>query len=74
MRDSWTGARMQHEECGDFVLSEDYDAIAARLALYDALVLEAARIQNARYDPDDMQRLVDALAELAPPLEPETTT
>ena len=40
-----------------------------RLALYDALATEAARIQKqyVRFlDPDDMQRLVDRLAELAP--------
>ena len=69
---------MKRAEDGDFVLSDDYDALAKRLARYDALAAEAARIRAADIEDaesvagymqrltDDTKRLVDKLAELAP--------
>lgn len=41
----------------------------ARLAAYDKLATKAERCRNnfgVEYDPDDMQRIVDQIAELAP--------
>ena len=64
---------MERADDGDFVRFADYDAIAKRLARYDALAAEAAHINRTKYRnadlpqlTEDVRRIMRTLGALAP--------
>ena len=66
----WTGTYMTREENGEYVHADDYDAIAKRLALFEALATRAMQCdKRIFYDRDEVYRIVDRLAELVPEAE-----